>query len=191
MAYFGYQAKNPTSGPNNALMAALEFKESFQNIKERYTSFWLKDHGKEIGLNLKCGIHTGYVFFGLLETERRKQITALGRNVNFASRLEHFAKDDEIIVSDELKKIAGNNFNFEPKSSIEELKSFEDVESVFKLTGVNRASSRIPTMIPHGVNSLFEDSIKYLNGTCPRCMKSTRPFGLILPECPNCDFSIR
>jgi len=60
--------------------------------------FGLRNTVRKIKINLKCGIHTGYIFFGLLETERRKQITALGRNVNFASRLEHFVEDD-IIVS--------------------------------------------------------------------------------------------
>ena len=51
MAYFGYKAKNPATGPYNALMAALEFKGSFQKIKERYIGFWLKEHGKEIEIN--------------------------------------------------------------------------------------------------------------------------------------------
>jgi class 3 adenylate cyclase len=130
MAYFGYP-EDSDDVPIDALTAALEFRESFQQIKERYTSYWFKHHGKQIAIELKCGMHVGYVFFGLLETESRKQITVIGRNANLSSRLEGIAKQDEIIVSAQLKNIADTWFEFEEIK--DEIKSFEGVETAYKL----------------------------------------------------------
>jgi class 3 adenylate cyclase len=62
MAYFGYQGKYAASGPNDALLAALEFRDKFQEIKDRYESLWFSDLGKQIDINLKCGMHVGYFF---------------------------------------------------------------------------------------------------------------------------------
>lgn len=188
MAYFGNLTKFSASGPDDALTAAIKFRESFEKIKERYMGFWLKEHGKRIQINLKCGIHTGYAFFGLLETERRKQITAIGHTANFASRLEHIAVDDEIIVSDELKNITQDNFSFERKDLNEEIKSFKETTAVFKLMGIK--NDRKTRLQLGTTNNSMEDATIYLNGTCPRCKKSTRPFGLILPACASCGFSI-
>lgn len=186
MAYFGYQRRD--DGPYDALMAAIKFRESFHKIKKRYTDFWLKEHGKQIKINLKCGIHSGYVFFGLLETERRKQITVIGHTANFASRLEHAAENDEILVSEQLKNITENSFSFEPKNLNEEdMKAFEEIKSAFKLSGVKQAL----VSPPNSTNNQIEDVLTYLNGICPRCKNSTRPHGLMLPECPSCRFSIR
>ena len=181
MAYFGYQGKYAASGPNEALLAALEFRDKFREIKDRYESLWLSDLGKRTDINLKCGMHVGYVFFGLFETERRKQITVLGPNANLASRLEHdVAVKDEIIVSEELKNMAKDNFSFEPKPVEKPLKAFEDIKTVFKLTGIERFQETTP----------IADVIRYFNGTCPKCMNSTRPIGLILPKCSACGFSV-
>ena len=108
MAYFGYPGDYANNLPTEAIMAALEFRENFQKIKEKNANFWLSRHGKLIEVDLKCGIHTGYVFFGLLETERRKQITVIGHTVNLSSRLEKIATKNEITVSEELKEYCPN-----------------------------------------------------------------------------------
>jgi class 3 adenylate cyclase len=52
---------------------------------------WIKDSklgSENIDINVKCGIHTGALLFGIIETDYRNQITAIGQTVNFASRLE-------------------------------------------------------------------------------------------------------
>ena len=62
---------------------------------------------------LKCGIHVGYVLFGLLETKFRNQITLVGTNVNFASRLEGIAEKNQIIVSKEVIDLVKNSYYFD------------------------------------------------------------------------------
>ena len=67
---------------------------------------------KKIDIHLKGGTHIGKVLFGILETHSRKQVTVIGREVNFASRLiEEMAERDEIIVSEDLKNVVGNRFH--------------------------------------------------------------------------------
>jgi class 3 adenylate cyclase len=62
---------------------------------------------------LKCGIHIGNVLFGLLETKNRNQITLVGTNVNFASRLEGIAEKNQIVVSKEILALIGNSYYFD------------------------------------------------------------------------------
>jgi class 3 adenylate cyclase len=108
--------------------------KNFEKIRDRYTKYWLGHHGKKIDVDLKCGMHLGYVLFGLLETERRKQITVIGRTVNLASRLvEEIAIKDEIVVSEELMNVTQNRFEFEPKDVKNKIKSFEDINTIFML----------------------------------------------------------
>lgn len=50
------------------------------------------------------------LLIGLLETKYRYQITLIGENVNFASRLEGIADNDEIIASEDIIKVVKNKF---------------------------------------------------------------------------------
>lgn len=139
MAYFGYP-NDCDNFPSESVMAALDFKTRFQKIKEKHTSIWLSYNGKEIDVHLKCGIHIGKVLFGILETDSRKLVTVIGREVNFASRLvEEVAEKDEIIVSQELKNVVRTHFDFEnikiQERKKDKIKSFEEVNEVFKLIG--------------------------------------------------------
>jgi class 3 adenylate cyclase len=45
-----------------------------------------------------------------LETKYRNQITLIGSNVNFASRLEGIADNEEIIVSEDIIKVVKDKF---------------------------------------------------------------------------------
>ena len=47
---------------------------------------------------------------GLLETKYRYQFTLIGENVNFASRWEGIADNDEIIASEDIIKVVKNKF---------------------------------------------------------------------------------
>ena len=71
----------------------------------------------------------------------RSQITAIGDDVNFCSRLEGFADNDQIIISkelnDELRKITNTAF-ITKKIKIPEdkkMKIYEQVKYVYELIG--------------------------------------------------------
>jgi class 3 adenylate cyclase len=95
-------------------------------------------HHKNIGIDVKCGIHTGSVLFGLLDTGSRSQITIMGSTVNLASRLESIAKDYQIIISDEVKDLIHDRYMI---SSIElppdkRIQSYQEIDSVYQVKQV-------------------------------------------------------
>jgi len=111
MAYFGYDDNAENQAAINAINAALELKEKFIVIKDE----WVKEsalESKNVGINVKCGIHTGNLLIGIIDTEYRNQITAIGNTVNFASRLEGAAEEDEILISAETKEKVEGIFTF-------------------------------------------------------------------------------
>ena len=112
MAYFGYYDRQNTGRAIDAINAALKLRKAFADIRSK----WTKDlHLMDSKVSLKCGINTGDVLFGLLETKFRNQITVTGSNVNLASRLEEKAKNDEILVSKQTMSKCKTKFVFEPR----------------------------------------------------------------------------
>jgi class 3 adenylate cyclase len=113
MAYFGYPSDEKREIASAAINAALDLREKFEDIKV----YWLtKFVDKSISLEdvfVKCGIHIGNVLFGLLETKSRNQITLVGTNVNFESRLEGIAEKNQIVVSKEMINLIGNSYYFD------------------------------------------------------------------------------
>jgi class 3 adenylate cyclase len=115
MAYFGIHSDNENNHAIHAIEAAFEIRQSFDKIK----SSWLKRFNDNYfnkykpDVHLKCGIHIGDVLFGLLETEYRNQITVIGSNVNFASRLVGKAEKNQIIISKDILNIIGVEFIYD------------------------------------------------------------------------------
>ncbi len=114
MAYFGIQNKN--NGANDALNAALQLRDDFSSIKTYFYKLIDENRIKvDKEIDIKCGIHTGDVLFGLIQTDYRDQITIIGSNVNYASRLEGLAMENQIIVSKDTLKYIANNYNASKK----------------------------------------------------------------------------
>jgi len=68
-------------------------------------------HGR---LFTRIGIHTGENHIGFIGTDRRKDYTALGDNMNLAARLEGVNKtyDTQVLISDETEGIIHEDFKF-------------------------------------------------------------------------------
>lgn len=148
-AYFGYQEKNfDDIVYSKAMNAALEFKTNFIKIKEKHMKILYShyDYKPTTDINLKCAMHIGEVLFGYWYSPLRSQITAIGNDVNFCSRLEGFAEKDQIIISEELnnalRKMNNNNDTFRTKkikiSEDKKLKTYEHVKYVYELIGKNK-----------------------------------------------------
>ncbi|HEY6659099.1 MAG TPA: adenylate/guanylate cyclase domain-containing protein [Nitrososphaeraceae archaeon] len=142
-AYFGYQDKKFDIVYSNVMNAALEFKVNFIKIKEKHMKILYSHYNytPTTNINLKCAIHFGEVLFGYWYSPLRSQITAIGDDVNFCSRLEGFADNDQIIISKEFhnaSKITNNNTFRTKKITIPEekkLKTYEHVKYVYELIG--------------------------------------------------------
>jgi class 3 adenylate cyclase len=142
-AYFGYQDKKFDIVYSNVMNAALEFKVNFIKIKEKHMKILYSHYNytPTTNINLKCAMHFGEVLFGYWYSPLRSQITAIGDDVNFCSRLEGFADKDQIIISKEFHnalKITNNNTFRTKKITIPEekkLKTYEHVKYVYELIG--------------------------------------------------------
>ncbi len=124
MGYFGYYDNSEIQGAITAINAALELKEKFTVIKNE----WIKESNlkSNVEMNIKCGIHTGKLLFGIVETDYRNQITAIGSTVNFASRLEGKAENDEIMISEETKEKVEKIFTLQEE--VRNIKSWGEVK---------------------------------------------------------------
>ena len=144
-AYFGYQDKKFDIVLSKAMDAALELKTNFTKIKEKHMKILYShyDYKPVTNINLKCAMHIGQVLFGYWYSPLRSQITAIGDDVNFCSRLEGFADNDQIIISEELNDALRNitNETFRNKkikrTEDKKLKTFEHVKNVYELIGKN------------------------------------------------------
>jgi class 3 adenylate cyclase len=141
MAFFGFKDKGLNSGGEdgaiNAINAALKLRESFNTIKEEWIRIWkLKLQGQDIVIDLKCGANTGMVFVGLLSTEERDQFTAIGTEVNLASRLEDEAERDQIIVSRNTKEKIESDFVVKTiqLDKSKKIKGFENITEYYQIT---------------------------------------------------------
>jgi len=113
LAYFGYNSRKGNGDPYNAILAALEFKRNFLTLKNHFNEYCTEYNGKDASnINLKCGMHNGPALLHYFSTSTRNSIILMGSTVNFASRLQCIAKDDEIIVSKQLKNMVQEKFKF-------------------------------------------------------------------------------
>ena len=96
---------------------------------------WIFGFKPSTNIDLKCAIHVGDVIFGYWNSPSRVQITAMGKNVNFCSRLEGFANKNQIIISEEVNKLVMGKFDtnklYIPKS--ERMKSFKHIDHVYEI----------------------------------------------------------
>jgi len=117
IAIAGLNKKNQQGKLRNpqidAVLAMLEFRswllENENKEGERNGSLW----------NARIGIHTGPVIMGVIKSARMS-FDAWGETVNIAARLEQIAKDNEIMVSEQILWAVKGLFNH---SELKEVKS--------------------------------------------------------------------
>ncbi|HEU4483534.1 MAG TPA: adenylate/guanylate cyclase domain-containing protein [Nitrososphaeraceae archaeon] len=116
MALFGMQRREYDGAhiAKNAVLAALEFRTKFQDIKSKWMDQWKRfilDLDDLNNIDLKCGINTGRVISGNLGALcGLDQITAIGTHVNLASRFCDLAKGGQILVSSTTKNHIERSF---------------------------------------------------------------------------------
>lgn len=102
MALFG--ALGRTVAPSSvdvesAIQAAIKLNIVFNEVVDKWKKEWVLYVPDNIDIGLGCGIHTGEVLVGNVGTNFRDQFTALGAQVNFASRIEGRSNAGQILLS--------------------------------------------------------------------------------------------
>ena len=136
LAFFGFNNGDQTSGAYDAIRAAVELRRNFEPIKREWIEVWSKvyDH-KNISLDVKCGINTGVVLFGLLDTDTRSKVTILGSPVNLASRLESIAENNQIIISPYVKDLIQSDFELQRVDLKGRIQSYPEIAVVYEVKG--------------------------------------------------------
>lgn len=75
---------------------AIEMRERLKELQEKWYSFGIQNPFK-----VRAGITTGYCTVGNFGSKNRMDYTIIGNQVNIASRLESYAKPDQILISHE------------------------------------------------------------------------------------------
>jgi len=114
---------------DNALMAALEMKDSINEVNNNFE--------KELGTSVNIGIsiHTGEVVVGNIGFEKKMDYTVIGDAVNTVFRMQEFTKSypNGIIIGDNTRKDAGARLKVRKiNKSLGELKLYEllDIKDV-------------------------------------------------------------
>jgi class 3 adenylate cyclase len=141
LSYFGFKEKDDDNkdgfiGAENAILAALKLKRSFEYVENNWVQIWKKVIDSDIHIDIKCGINTGRVLVGLLRSGERDQFTVIGTNVNLASRLEGRAEGGEIIISPFTMARVKGKFDVEAiaiPNDNDKIKSFKGISEYYKV----------------------------------------------------------
>ena len=137
MALFGVLSHSDGNGGRqdamDAVRAACEFRTSFDSVLNRWLDEWKLYTPQKIEIGLACGIHTGEALVGNVGTDFRDQFTALGPNVNLASRIEARAKPRQILVSQSTEARIKNKAKLEAAGEINDIKNIPGTFSLFSV----------------------------------------------------------
>jgi adenylate cyclase len=125
MALFGAPVAAP-SAATSAVRAALAMRERLQTLRPPRASM-----GQ---LKVRFGINTGQAVVGNIGSARRVEYTAIGDAVNVASRLQTFARPNEICIDDLTYARVGDVFQFEEIGKID-VKNRSEPIRVYKVLG--------------------------------------------------------
>ncbi len=89
--------KEEESAPRSAILAAIQLQEDFQ----RFLPIWKARIPQRFDCNLGVGVHFGEAILGTVGSDERREYTAIGDTVNFASRLCSVAKPGQVRVSED------------------------------------------------------------------------------------------
>jgi adenylate cyclase len=123
MALFGAPVPSDDSA-SSAIRAALEMRD---RVRE------MKTPGKMSGmLRVRFGINTGLVVVGNFGSARRTEYTAIGDAVNVASRLQTFARPNEICIDEDTNAKTSGAFQVEEIGTVD-VKNRAQPIAVFKV----------------------------------------------------------
>lgn len=107
MAFWGAPSEDEQHA-YNACNCAIEMLTNLNLLNNKF-----QQQGQPT-INIRIGIHTGDAMIGNIGSNERLNYTAIGDNVNLASRLESLNKNyhTSIIVSNSTYKVTKNNFDY-------------------------------------------------------------------------------
>jgi class 3 adenylate cyclase len=138
MALFGVQSNSHRTTGNSAscaIKAALELREQFMILRQKWLEIWQRYVPYQIDIGLKCGINTGYASVGTLGIKQHDYFTAFGINVNLTKRLADLSADNEIVISLTTKSKVFKQFELRRRGAVSTLKNIPGSFEAFSVIG--------------------------------------------------------
>ena len=138
MALFGAQSNLHRTTGNSAscaIKAALELREQFIILRQKWLEVWQRYIPYQIDIGLKCGINTGNASVGTLGIKQYDYFTAFGINVNLTKRLADLSADNEIVISLTTKSKVYEEFELRRRGAISTLKNIPGSFEAFYVIG--------------------------------------------------------
>jgi adenylate cyclase len=140
MAIFGIVSRDDKVDAITAVLAALEMRQEFRQLLRKWLAIWRRHIPQKIDIDIRCGIHTGTVTYGNIGTLKNDQLTAVGADVNIASRLETKATPNKIVISTTTESRVRNEFQLKPMGSLD-LKNIGGAFTIFEVIGHKQLDS--------------------------------------------------
>jgi adenylate cyclase len=138
MALFGVKSnshRTTGSSASCAIKAALELREQFMILRQKWLEIWQRYVPYQIDIGLKCGINTGYASVGTLGIKQHDYFTAFGINVNLTKRLADLSADNEIVISLTTKSKVFKQFELRRRGAVSTLKNIPGSFEAFSVIG--------------------------------------------------------
>ena len=133
MVFFGdSQSRGASHDAIAAVSMAIEMRKHMCTLRQRWQA-----KGIHKRLEIRMGINTGYCTVGTFGADSRMDYTAIGREVNLASRLESAAGADEILISGETYTLIKDNIMGRDKGQIQ-VKGFSRPVSIYQVVDYRR-----------------------------------------------------
>jgi class 3 adenylate cyclase len=138
MALFGVLPPASDEGSKDAVLAikaACALNLKFDKLVAKWTEEWKLYTPQAIEIGLGCGIHTGEALVGNVGTDFRDQFTALGPNVNFASRIESRSLAGQILISQSTEARVKDFVQLVPAGELTDIKNIAGKFNIFSVSG--------------------------------------------------------
>lgn len=178
MAEFGLPieiADNEKISAYNACKSAIEMQKRLEEIKEKYTDIDAKN------LNIRIGINSGQVIAGNMGSDDLFDYTAIGDEVNLASRLEGANKyyKTKIMIGEKTNNLVKEYFFTRPIDFIR-VKGRKTPEKVFELIEFkNQQTNKIYDEFLKNYNNAFE---LYIKRDYTKALNYLKKSGNIIPD---------
>ena len=113
-------------------IACVRMAIAMRERMRKFHSEW-SEQGVEFPLEIRMGINTGYCTVGNFGSPKKLDYTAIGREVNLASRIEGLAPPREILVSHTTYSLIRNHIDCEFHEKVCNVKGFQRPVQVYRV----------------------------------------------------------
>lgn len=135
MAAWGVPIEHMDEDATSAVSAAVEIQELVASTNRAFFK------GEASQLRVGIGMHTGPLVAGNLGSVRRMDYTVIGDTVNVASRLEGVAGPDEVIITEDTRKLLQDGFELEERKAVK-VKGKSKPIPIYNVAGRNGSKSQ-------------------------------------------------